>query len=180
MPDDHAKDPIAQGAAGSFVCTDLLIDCWRMDVAAFLARLDGLATAFNRGSLDVPDGTLDRRCTFRLNGTTYAETMGQPLSSPLVRLVALGPAGYRFLAQAVRYAMPDARVDLGDVTVTHHEHGGLATALATLTGTFRGRHAQTETGIDVAFVVGDTGSVIEVGAHAPQALVSAITEARRL
>jgi hypothetical protein len=150
-----------------------------MDVPALLARLQGLVEAFNRASLDVPDGTIDRRCTFRLNGTSYAESMGQPLSSPLVRLVALGPAGYRFLAQAVRYAMPDARLELGDVTVTHHKHGGLATGVATFGGTFRGRRMPTDTRVDYAFVVNEAASVTELGVHAPQALIAAIAEARR-
>lgn len=150
-----------------------------MDARQLVARLEGLGAAFNRASLDVPDGTIDRACTFRLNGTTYAESMGQPLSSPLVRLVALGPAAYRFLAQAVRYAMPDARVDFGDITVTHHEHGGLATGVATIAGTFRGRSAPTEARVDYAVVVNGTGAAIEVGVDAPPALIAAIGEARR-
>jgi hypothetical protein len=80
-----------------------------MDARLLVARLEGLTSAFNRASLDVPDGTLDRGCTFRLNGTTYAEAMGQPLTSPLVRLVALA-SGYRFLAQACYAPASDARL----------------------------------------------------------------------
>ena len=151
-----------------------------MDARLLVARLEGLTSAFNRASLDVPDGTLDRGCTFRLNGTTYAEAMGQPLTSPLVRLVALGPAAYRFLAQAVRYALPDARLDLGDVTVTHHEHGGLVTGVAILAGTFRGRTTLVDTRVDFAVVVNQSGAAIEVGVNAPQALLAAIADARRL
>lgn len=150
-----------------------------MDVSAFRLRLQGLVDAFNHSSLDVPEGGIDRGCTFRLNGVTYAETMGQPLTSPLVRLVALGPAAYRFLAQAVRYAMPDARVDLGDVTITHHDRGGLATGTATLAGTFRGQTASSRSIADFAIVINATAAAVEIGVQVPPGLVAAIADARR-
>lgn len=151
-----------------------------MDVTAVHARLKELAEAFNRGSLDVPEGLIERTCNFRLNGTSYADTMGRPLSSPLVRMVAFGPAAYRFLSQALRYAMPDVQIDLGDVTTTHHEAGGLATGVATLAGTFRGRQAPTRSHVDYAIVLACSGAATEIGVHAAATLIEAVAEARRL
>jgi hypothetical protein len=75
-----------------------------------LDRVARLVAFFNEGSLDVPDDLIDRGCVFRLNGVAYEDTMGRPVSDPLVRLVARGPAAYRLLAQALRYAVPDAQV----------------------------------------------------------------------
>ncbi len=151
-----------------------------MDAPAVHARLQALAAAFNRGTLDVPDGTIDRACSFRLNGTTYADTMGRPTTSPLVRMVAFGPAAYRFLSQAIRYAMPDVQIDLGDVTATRDEGGGLATGVATVSGTFRGREVRTEARVDYAFVLGPGGAVTELGVRAAATFIEAIAEARRL
>jgi hypothetical protein len=75
-------------------------------------RVETLVALFNRGSLDLPDGALDRNAIFRLNGVAYDETLGRPASDPLVRLLARGAGGYRFLVKAVRAALPDARLEL--------------------------------------------------------------------
>jgi hypothetical protein len=77
-----------------------------------LQRIARLVALFNEGSLDVPDGLIAKTCVFRLNGVAYEDTMGRPVSDPLVRLVARGPAGYRLLSQALRYAAPDVRIRL--------------------------------------------------------------------
>ena len=68
--------------------------------AQAIERLERLVAQFNSGSLDLPDGLLDRNAVFRLNGVAYEDTMGRPAGDPLVRLVARGPAAYRFLSRA--------------------------------------------------------------------------------
>ncbi len=93
-------------------------------------KLARLAQAFNEGSLDVPEGLIDRGCVFRLNGVAYEDTMGRPLTDPIVRMVARGPAAYRFLAQAVRYALPDARLEVAEVVADHPAGATLATTTA--------------------------------------------------
>lgn len=141
-------------------------------------KLARLAHLFNEHSLDVPDGLLDRGCVFRLNGVAYEDTMGRPVADPIVRMVARGPAAYRFLAQAVRYALPDARLRLSGVVPAHPGPAGLATATATLEGALRGGGGFSARAA-VAFVTGAHGMVNEVAVMLDEAHVAAIAEARR-
>lgn len=141
-----------------------------------LARLTQL---FNEHSLDVPDGLLDRACVFRLNGVAYEETMGRPVSDPVVRMVARGPAAYRFLAQAVRYAVPDVRLGLAGVMPAQPSGEALATATATVEGTLRGSGEVFRADAAVALITSATGLVREVAVLLDDAHVAAIAEARR-
>jgi len=84
-----------------------------------LARLAPLLDSLKRGRLDVPDGLVDRNAAFSLNGTPYEALLGRDPDDPLIRLIARGPAGYRFAAQALIRALgtPDLTVDrLDEVT----------------------------------------------------------------
>src|ERR671919_1591805 len=104
-----------------------------------VSHLSALVDLFNKGKADLPDGTLHKDCVFRLNGRAYHDTLGQPPSDPLVRLVGCGPAGYRFVIAAVRYAVPDAKVTVGDsIAEQQTERGFHLTARALLSGSPRG------------------------------------------
>lgn len=140
-------------------------------------RLTLLVESFNARSLDVPDGLLDRGCVFRLNGVAYEDTMGRPTSDPIVRLVARGPAAYRFLAQALRYAMPDVTVVIDEV-VPDAPGVPLASTMARVEGTLRGTDTRLRAKAAVALVVNDGGLVQELGAMMNDAHVAAIREAR--
>lgn len=142
-------------------------------------RLTRLAHLFNGGSLDLPDGLIDRGCVFRLNGVAYEDTMGRPVTDPIVRMIARGPAAYRFLAQAVRYALPDAHLGLSAIEPAQSEMAGLVTATATLEGTLRATHGGFTCRAAVALVTGARGRVCEVAVMLDEALVAAIAEARR-
>lgn len=141
-------------------------------------RLTRLTQAFNDASLDVPDGLFDRACVFRLNGIAYEETMGRPLSDPIVRMVARGAAAYRFLAQAVRYAIPDARVRIDNVTPPDAPPGALASGAATLEGTLRNGDAFRARAA-VAMMLGPAGQVQELAVLVDERHVAAIQDARR-
>ena len=141
-------------------------------------RLALLAQAFNEQRLDVPPGLLDRACVFRLNGVAYEDTMGRPVSEPIVRLVARGPAGYRFLAQALRYAIPDAHVIVEDV-VAADTGGRLASATVAVKGTLRGSSTPWRAGVALALVIGAGRLVQEIAAMMDERHVEAIREARR-
>lgn len=106
-------------------------------------HLPSLISLFNAGKTDLPDGALHKNCVFRLNGRAYHEQLGRPASDPLVRLVGCGPAGYRFIVTALRYALPECRV------VVYEEHAAArrrapdhveVTRRAGLFGTLRGGH----------------------------------------
>jgi hypothetical protein len=76
--------------------------------------LPSLISLFNAGKVDLPDGALHKDCVFRLNGRAYHEHLGRSARDPLVRLVGCGPAGYRFIITALRYALSEPRVVLYD------------------------------------------------------------------
>jgi hypothetical protein len=99
-----------------------------------LARLTELFDSLKSGRLDVPDGLLDRNAAFSLNGTPYETLLGREADDPLVRLIARGPAGYRFAAQALIRALgtPDLSIDRLDDVPPGYELTG------TLSGTLRG------------------------------------------
>jgi hypothetical protein len=142
-------------------------------------KLARLAQAFNEGSLDVPEGLIDRGCVFRLNGVAYEDTMGRPLTDPIVRMVARGPAAYRFLAQAVRYALPDARLEVAEVVADHPTGATLATTTASLEGTLRGSTTGFSAQAGVAMVTADSGLLREVAVILDDSHVEAIAAARR-
>ncbi|TPW03271.1 MAG: hypothetical protein FD129_3072, partial [bacterium] len=84
----------------------------------------------------LPDGLFDRRTQFLLNGAPFETLLGQPPTDPLVLMLARGPAGYRFMAKALQYALPDARIERGDL-VTDGDPFRVTTKLW-LSGTLRG------------------------------------------
>lgn len=124
-------------------------------------KLLELVTYFNNGTLDVPDGLLARDCVFRLNGVAYEETIGRPATDPIVRLVARGPAAYRFLSQRLRYFVPDAVAALDEIAEPDAP-GGLASAVCRLRGTPRGSAARLAVTVPVALVTNTRGLVSEV------------------
>lgn len=143
-----------------------------------LDRVARLVAFFNEGSLDVPDDLIDRGCVFRLNGVAYEDTMGRPVSDPLVRLVARGPAAYRLLAQALRYAVPDAQVAVQRLAAGGGKAGDLVTGRARVTGVLRGG-AAFSAGADVALVVDAHGHVTEMAAIVDEAALTEIAKARQ-
>jgi hypothetical protein len=98
------------------------------------AQLTGLLDSLKRGRLDVPDGLLDRNAAFSVNGTPYETLLGRDPDDPLIRLIARGPAGYRFAAQALIRALgnPDVTIERLDEAPPGFE------LTATLAGTLRG------------------------------------------
>ena len=104
-------------------------------------HLPSLVSLFNTGKTDLPDGALHRNCVFRLNGRAYHEHLGRAPDDPLVRLIGCGPAGYRLILTALRYALSDARLRLDDDHAVDHRRGKDAvelTRFAELSGVLRG------------------------------------------
>lgn len=63
-----------------------------MDARPLVARLQALGAAFTRSSLDVPDGTIDRGCTFRLSGIACAEAIEVGVRVPQALVDAIAEA----------------------------------------------------------------------------------------
>jgi hypothetical protein len=98
-------------------------------------KLSELIAAFNRGSLDVPDGFLTHHTSYTLNGRSYESLLGGSPDDPLIRLLARGPAGYRTAAKVLMYALqgPTATCE----AVSEPDQRGLYTAAVCLDGHLR-------------------------------------------
>jgi hypothetical protein len=143
------------------------------------ARLSALVHLFNKGKADLPDGTLHKDCVFRLNGRAYHDGLGRPASDPLVRLIGCGPAGYRLLVAALRYAIPDATVAIEEhLTERQTENGFALTARASLSGL--PRDSAMPFGSECGLVLhGDpTGHIREIAVTMDDAAVGQIKAAR--
>jgi len=105
---------------------------------ALIALLDRLIDLFNRQSLDLPDGLFTRRTQFRLNGVAYEEMLGRSPDDPLVLMLARGPAGYRFTVKAVQHALPDARLERGEIAEQSKDGMDIVRCEGWLSGHFRG------------------------------------------
>jgi hypothetical protein len=82
---------------------------------SLIAAIDLVIDYFNTRRLDLPDGFFDRKTQFVINGATFESLLSTAPNDPLVMMLARGPAGYRFTAKALQHAMPDAKVERGDV-----------------------------------------------------------------
>lgn len=124
--------------------------------------LDRVIALFNTRGMDLPDGFFDRRTQFLLNGAPFETLLGQPPTDALVLMLTRGPAGYRFMAKALQHALPDARVERGDITTTG-EPVKLATKLW-LSGTLRGTGEALNTVVGLTLMLGAPGRVEVVAA----------------
>ena len=52
---------------------------------------------------------------FVINGAPFETLLGQSPTDPLILMLARGPAGFRFTAKALQHAMPDAKLERGDI-----------------------------------------------------------------
>jgi hypothetical protein len=146
-----------------------------MTPGEFVGRVTEWVAAFNRGSLDLPDGVLHRDATFRLNGTAYEDTLGRPASDPLVRLVARGPGGYRLLVKALQYTLGEPEIALRDFEIRR----GLATGYLDLSGTLRDTGESWVGCADLVMTVDVDGRVTEVAVQMDTTSVSRLQQARQ-
>jgi hypothetical protein len=121
------------------------------------ALVDELIVLFNARAMDLPDELFDRRTQFVLNGAPFETLLGQPPDDPLVLMLARGAAGYRFMAKSLQHALPDARVERGDVITTGDERR--MTMQLWLSGTLRGTGEALNTVVDLAVTRADSGRV---------------------
>lgn len=112
--------------------------------------VDQLIDLFNHRSLDLPDGLFTRQTQFVLNGVLFEERLGRSPSDPLVLMLARGAAGYRFTAKAVQHAIPDARLQRGELEEAPADSLRLVTAQCWLSGHLRGNGEVAEILIDIA------------------------------
>jgi hypothetical protein len=144
-----------------------------------LDRLSSLVGLFGRGSLDLPDGTLTHDTVYRLNGVTYDSTLGRAANDPLARLVGRGAGGYRFLVKALRFALPDAQLEIGALVRTSLDAGCRLAGSGRLDGTLRGTGAAFAADVDLVFTFDDLGRLSAIDAGLDAAQVARLQAARQ-
>jgi hypothetical protein len=144
------------------------------------AHLTELVSLFNAEKTDLPAGAIDRNCVFRLNGRAYHETLGRPAEDPLVRLIGCGPAAYRLLLTAIRYAVAQPRIVLGPLGDPSRSRRGASslTARAVLTGALRGSAVPLRAECALALKGDAHGHVQEIAVTMGDADVELIVAAR--
>jgi hypothetical protein len=146
--------------------------------AALTTRLDALIALFNRQGMDLPDGLFDRRTQFVLNGAPFETLLGQPSTDPLVLMIARGPAGYRFAVKGLQHAIPDARIERGELDESVVDGVRRVTGQLWLGGHLHGSGAAIDTVIDVSLDVAHTGTVAVAAVTVAEPALSEIRAAR--
>jgi hypothetical protein len=111
--------------------------------------VDQLIALFNQRSMDLPDGYFTRHTQFLLNGVPFEEMLGRSPNDPLVLMIARGAAGYRFTAKAVQHAIPDARLERGDLDEITDGNTHSVRGQCWLSGHYRGTGEPVELIVDV-------------------------------
>lgn len=138
--------------------------------------VDRIIEYFNRRKLDLPDGFFDRKTQFLINGAAFETLLSQTPNDPLVLMLARGPAGYRFTVQALQHAIPDAKVERGDL-VTDGDPFGVATKLW-LSGALRGNGETINALVTIHLRLTGAGLVEVAAASMNESELAAIREAR--
>jgi hypothetical protein len=121
-------------------------------------HVDQLIAYFNARKLDLPDGFFDRKTQFVINGAPFETLLSASPNDPLVLMLARGPAGYRFTVKALQHAMPDAKVERGEL-VTDGDPFKVSTELW-LSGSLRGTGEQLNSLVNIVLRL-TAGAVVQ-------------------
>lgn len=122
-----------------------------------IEKIDQLIALFNSKGMDLPDGLFERKTQFVLNGAPFETLLGQPPDDALVLMLTRGAAGYRFATKAIQHAVPDAKIERGELNMP----GGTAAASGQLwlSGHLRGTGEAINTVIEITLKIAPGGSV---------------------
>jgi hypothetical protein len=138
------------------------------------AAIDRVIEYFNARKLDLPDGLFDRKTQFVINGAPFETLLGQPPNDPLVLMLARGPAGFRFTSKTLQHAMPDAKLERGEVKA---DPGGVAVEVW-LSGTLRGTGEPVNSVVLVTLRLAAGGQVEVAEATVEPAVLDQLRQAR--
>ena len=138
------------------------------------AAIDRIIADYNKRKLDLPDGFFDRRTQFVINGAPFETLLGRDPNDPLILMLARGPAGYRFAAKALQHAIPDSKLERGDV----EEGPSTLSVKLWLSGTLRGTSQAVNTIVPIAMKLAAAGHVEIAEATVDADTLAGIREAR--
>jgi len=136
--------------------------------------IDRVIEYFNARRLDLPDGFFDRKTQFVINGAPFETLLGQPANDPLVLMLARGPAGFRFTSKTLQHAMPDAKLERGDVS----EDASTLRLQLWLSGILRGTSEAVNTIVPITLKFADAGHVEIAEATVEPAVLDQLRRAR--
>ena len=141
-----------------------------------VTAIDQIIEYFNARKLDLPDGFFDRRTQFTINGAPFETLLGQSPADPLILMLTRGPAGFRFTAKALQHAVPDAKLERGDV-VTDGDPFKITTRLW-LSGTLRGTGEPVNAVVPITLRLTQAGQVETAEATVDEPTLGKIRHAR--
>ena len=139
-----------------------------------IGSIDRVIEYFNARRMDLPDGFFDRRTQFVINGTPFETLLSAAPNDPLIMMLARGPAGFRFTAKALQHAMPDAKLERGEIT----SDASTVTTSVWLSGTLRGTGEAVNVVSTITLRLAPTGHVEIAEAVMDQTVLRSIQEAR--
>ena len=146
--------------------------------ASLTADIDRVLQYFNARKLDLPDGLFDRKTQFVINGAPFETLLGQPPNDPLVLMLTRGPAGFRFSTKTLQHAIPDAKLERGEI-VTAGDSSTIAIELW-LSGTLRGSGDAVNTVVPITLKLAPAGYVEVAEATVDEPVLDKIRQARLL
>jgi hypothetical protein len=142
---------------------------------SLIAAIDQIIAFFNASKMDLPDGFLDRKTQFVINGAPFETLLGQNPNDALILMLTRGPAGLRFTAKGLQHALVDSHLDRGDVTVDGTE---VKTRLW-LSGRLRDSGESVNEVVDVTIRLNAVGLIESAAASMNAAMLEKIRQARR-
>jgi hypothetical protein len=144
---------------------------------SLIDRVDQAIAYFNSRRMDLPDGLFDRTTQFLINGATFESFLSTTPNDPLIMMLARGPAGYRFTAKALQHAIPDAKLERGDL-VTDGDPAKVTLQLW-LSGKLRGPNEPVNALVNVSLRLTQGGSIESAAAVIDPVALGKIQDARR-
>jgi hypothetical protein len=146
-----------------------------------IAAIDQVIAFFNARKMDLPDGFLDRKTQFVINGAPFETLLGQNPDDALILMLTRGPAGLRFTAKGLQHALVDARIERGPLPAQRGEAPGPSSIAftLTLTGTLRDTGEPIDEPVGVTLGLNAAGLVDTAGATMNAVTLEKIRQARR-
>ena len=140
-----------------------------------IADVDRIIALFNARKMDLPDNFFDRKTQFVINGAAFETLLGRSPDDPLILMLARGPAGFRFTTKALQHAIPDVKIERGEI------EGGDPSTIAIqlwLSGKLRGTGDPINVVVPVTLKLAPAGHVDVAEATIDHALLQKIRDAR--
>jgi hypothetical protein len=142
---------------------------------SLIAAIDQIIAFFNASKMDLPDGFLDRKTQFVINGAPFETLLGQNPNDALILMLTRGAAGLRFTAKGLQHALVDSHLDRGDVTVD----GAEVKTRLWLSGRLRDSGESVNEVVDVTIRLNAVGLIESAAASMNAAMLEKIRQARR-